>query len=187
MASPPDPPEPPLCIDLDGTLSKGDSTVRAGWRLVLTRPWLAPAIPCWDYKGRARLKEEIARRVPYDAISWRYNGALLAWLKEQHAAGRRLVLASGSDRRMVAAVARHVGLFDEFVASDGTTNFAGARKAEGLAARYGTYDYIGNSTKDVAVWRKARECYLVANSAALTARLARQVRFARIFPGDWAR
>ena len=68
-----------------------------------------------------------------------------------------------------------------------TTNFAGARKAEGLAARYGTFDYIGNSTKDVAVWRKARECYLVANRAALAARLARQVTFARIFPGDWAR
>ena len=177
--------EPPLCIDLDGTLSKGDSTVRMGWRLILTRPWLAPAFPYWEHKGRARLKAEIARRVPYDAMAWHYNRALIAWLQEQRAAGRHLILASGSDRRVVAEVARRLALFDEFLASDGATNFAGATKSEGLIERFGTFDYIGNSKKDVAVWRLARDCYLVANSARLTAWLTQRVKFVRIFPGDW--
>ncbi len=177
--------EPVLCVDLDGTLSKGDSTVRQGWRLVLTRPWLAPAIACWTRKGRARLKHELARRVPYDGVSWRYNRALIAWLRERRADGRRLVLASGSDRRVVAEVARHLDLFDEFLASDGETNFAGASKAAGLAARFGAFDYVGNSRKDVAVWRRARDCYLVANNTALRSWLARRINFTRIFPGDW--
>ncbi len=177
--------EPVLCVDLDGTLSKGDSTLRQGWRLVLTRPWLAPAIPYWTRKGRARLKDELARRVPYDRVSWRYNRALIAWLRERRAAGRRLVLASGSDRRVVAEVARHLDLFDEFLASDGKTNFAGSSKAQGLAARFGAFDYVGNSPKDVAVWRLARDCYLVANNTALKSWLIRRITFTRIFPGDW--
>jgi hypothetical protein len=177
--------EPPLCIDLDGTLSAGDSTVRMGWHLALTRPWLAPAFPFWDHRGRAHLKEQIARRVPYDAVSWRYNATLIAWLRAQRADGRRLVLASGSDRRVVSAVAAHLGLFDEFLSSDGKTNFAGAHKADGLVARYGAFDYIGNSRKDIAVWRRARSCYLVANSRLLTRWLQRRVRFVQIFPGDW--
>ena len=187
MAQTPQQNEPPLCVDLDGTLTKGDSTVRMGWHLALTRPWLAPAIPYWDHHGRARLKEELARRVPSDAISWRYNQTLIAWLRQRHAEGRRLILASGSNYRAVAAVARHVGLFDEFIASDAVTNFAGAAKAAGLTQRFGTFDYIGNSKKDVAVWRLARDCYLVANSDRLTAWLARRVKFTRIFPGDWTR
>lgn len=187
MAPTPPQDEPPLCVDLDGTLTKGDSTVRMGWHLVLTRPWLAPAIPYWDHQSRARLKEELARRVPSDAISWRYNSSLIEWLRQQHKDGRRLILASGSNYRAVAAVARHVGLFDEFIASDAATNFAGAAKASGLARRFGTFDYVGNSKKDVAVWRQARQCYLVTNSAALTKWLAGRVQFARIFPGDWQR
>jgi haloacid dehalogenase-like hydrolase len=177
--------EPVLCVDLDGTLSKGDSTVRQGWRLVLTKPWFAPAIAYWNRKGRARLKYELARRVPYNRVSWRYNRALIAWLRERRADGRRLVLASGSDRRVVAEVARHLDLFDEFLASDGETNFAGASKAAGLAARYGAFDYVGNSRKDVAVWRLARDCYLVANNTALRSWLARRIKFTRIFPADW--
>jgi hypothetical protein len=177
--------EPVLCVDLDGTLSKGDSTFRQGWRLVLTKPWLAPAIPYWDRKGRAHLKDELARRVPYDNVSWRYNRALIEWLRERRADGRRLVLASGSDRRVVAEVARRLQLFDEFLASDGKTNFAGASKAAGLAARFGSFDYVGNSPKDVAVWRLARASYLVANNIALRLWLARRIRFTRIFPGDW--
>jgi len=177
--------EPVLCVDLDGTLSQGDSTVRQGWRLVLTQPWLAPAIAVWVRKGRACLKDELARRVPYDKVSWRYNRALITWLEERRADGRRLVLASGSDHRVVAEVARHLDLFDEFVGSDGETNFTGASKAAGLAARFGTFDYVGNSYKDVAVWRMARERYLVANNAALRSWLARRIRFTRIFPGDW--
>jgi len=177
--------EPVLCVDLDGTLSKGDSTLRQGWRLVLTRPWLAPAIAWWIRDGRGRVKDELARRVPYDNVSWRYNRALIVWLRERRADGRRLVLASGSDHRVVAEVARRLDLFDEFLASDGETNFIGASKAAGLAARFGVFDYVGNSRKDVAVWRLARQCYLVANNAALRSWLARRIKFTRVFPGDW--
>ncbi|MGH6988428.1 MAG: haloacid dehalogenase-like hydrolase [Stellaceae bacterium] len=177
--------EPPLCVDLDGTLMPGDSTVRLGRWLALRRPWLVPAMACWNRKSRAFLKQEIARRAPFDAAAQRYNRALLAWLGEEKAQGRRLVLASGSDHRIVAAAAVHLALFDEFLASDGSTNFAGAAKAAGLAARYGTFDYVGNSRKDVAVWRMARRCYFVGNDPSLRTWLGRRVNFARMFPGDW--
>ena len=74
---------------------------------------------------------------------------------------------------------------DEFLASDGKTNFTGSSKAQGLAARFGAFDYVGNSRKDVAVWRLARDCYLVANNTALKSWLIRRIKFTRIFPGDW--
>jgi phosphoserine phosphatase len=177
--------EPVLCVDLDGTLARGDSMVRLAWRLALAKPWLAPALAMWALKGRAAVKDEIARRAPFDPASLAYNRELLAWLRQEKARGRRLAIASGADRRVVAAVARHLALFDDVLASDGETSLTGRRKGAALAARYGAFDYIGNSRKDLPVWRRAAARYLVRDRPLVAAWLRRRVEFTRIFAADW--
>jgi len=176
-----DAPEPVLCVDLDGTLARGDTMIRAGGWLALSRPWLVPPLALWSLRGRGHLKDQIARRTRFDPASLVYHQGLLAWLRAEKDRGRTLVIASGADRRVVAAVARHLGLFDDILASDGSISLTGSRKAAALAARFGAFDYVGNSGTDLAVWRHARLCYLVARRRGHPARFGRQVRFARIF------
>ena len=48
-----------------------------------------------------------------------YRPDVLEFLRSQKQAGRRLILATGSDRRMADAVAAHLGIFDDVLASDG--------------------------------------------------------------------
>jgi phosphoserine phosphatase len=170
-----------ICVDLDGTLSAGDTMVIGGWQLFRRRPWLAPMFLFWHLWGRAALKREIAKRVPFDPATLVYNRELIAWLKQQRAAGARLVLASGSDESVVAAVTAHLGLFDEFYGSDGKTNLTGPYKAAFLASRFPHFAYVGDSLKDLAVWRRADACYLAGRDPRLIAKLSAQVKFERIF------
>src|SRR5947209_10404071 len=77
---------------------------------------------------------------------------------------RRLFLAIGSDRRMADAVAAHLGLFDEVIASDGHTNLTRHHKLAELTKRYGQrgFDYMGNSSADLCLWEAAGEAYVVS-------------------------
>jgi phosphoserine phosphatase len=171
-----------ICVDLDGSLCDGDTMVRCGIAVLWRKPWLAPRFLVWWMRGRARLKAEIALRAEsFDPAVLRYHDELLSWLRAEKAGGRRLVIASGADRRVVAAVAGHLGLFDEIFASDGRINLTGPRKAAALGRRFAEFAYVGNSRADVAVWRRATTSYLVARGPWLAARLGRQVKFTRVF------
>lgn len=156
--------------------------MQCAFQLLGRKPWLAPRFLFWWMRGRATLKAEIALRAEtFDPAALRYHAELLSWLRAEKAGGRRLVIASGADRRIVAAVAGHLGLFDEIFASDGRINLTGPRKAAALGRRFAEFAYVGNSRADVAVWRRANQSYLVARGPGLAARLGRQVKFTRVF------
>jgi hypothetical protein len=69
---------PPLCVDLDGTLIRTDLL----WESVVSAlrhcPWLLLAIPFRLLRGRAFLKQELARRVSIDVASLPYNPELMS-------------------------------------------------------------------------------------------------------------
>ena len=151
--------EPPLCVDLDGTLVKTDMLMETTARLLATRPWMALALPFWLARGRAHLKREIASRAPFDPALLPYDEKLLADLRAKRAAGRTLVLATAADSTVAQQIAQHLGLFDRTIASDGVRNLKGKAKAEALVAEYGqgNFDYVGNDRFDVPVWKAARK------------------------------
>ena len=155
--------EPPLCVDLDGTLLRNDSFRATLWIFLRCYPWRAPMIFLWWHKGRAFLKRRIAETVSYDVTVWPAHAELLEYLRAERARGRRLVLASGTDESVARRVAEHIGLFDEVVASDGATNVTGPRKTARLNARFGIkgWDYAGNSRVDLPVWQAARQAIVV--------------------------
>ena len=72
------------------------------------------------------------------------------------------------------AVARHTGVFEEVIASDGARNLAGARKAAVLVERFAErgFDYAGNGTVDLHVWKRARRAWVVNAPRSLAARAA---------------
>jgi 4-hydroxybenzoate polyprenyltransferase len=148
---------PVICVDLDGTLLRSDSLHELLCGRLRNRPWQLAFAPVWLLSGRAALKAKLAEGNGIDPSSLPYNEELLTWLRAERSAGRKIVLATAADRRVADAVAKHLGIFDEVLASDGMTNLKGAAKREALAAKYGAFAYVGNSGADFPVWEGAAE------------------------------
>jgi apolipoprotein N-acyltransferase len=185
----PQPNPPPLVADLDGTLIKTDLLWESLARLLRRNPFqLFPVLFWWATRGRAFLKKKLAARVAIDPATLPFNGPFLAFLREQKRAGRKLVLATASDRAMAMPVANHVGLFDEVLGSDGRTNLRGANKLKALTEKFGErgFDYAGNSTADLAVWRGAREAIVVNASRALVKQAAQCAKLGPTFTKDYS-
>lgn len=152
-----------LCVDLDGTLVRTDTLQESLVALVRHRPWLVLALPWWLLRGRAHFKARVASAVDLDPASLPYNTELVAFLREESAAGRPLALATASHATTAKRIAGHVGLFSAVHATDGVVNRKGAAKADLLAHAYGegAFSYAGDARADLAVWKRARSAILV--------------------------
>jgi apolipoprotein N-acyltransferase len=190
MPPPPDAPANPvpLCVDLDGTLIKTDLLWESLARLLRRNPFQLLPVLFWWMRGRAFLKRQLARRVKINPAALPYHEPFLAYLREQKAAGRKLILVTASDRDMALPVANHVGLFDEVLGSDGKTNLRGANKLKALIAKFGErgFDYAGNSSADLAVWRGASEAIVVNASTAVLKRAAECAKPGPTFTQDYS-
>src|SRR5215471_10116052 len=109
--------EVPLCVDLDGTLIKTDLVWESLVRLLRHNPLYLFIVPVWLLGGRARLKDEIARRVEVEAAALPYHQPVVEFLREEQRRGREIILATACDRRLAQRVAYFVGLFSEVLAS----------------------------------------------------------------------
>ena len=182
-----------IAVDLDGTLTLTDTLHESALCLLRNRPISVLALPFWFLGGKAALKAKVADNVNLDVTTLPYNSALIEWLKEERVAGKRIVLCTAADERVAQAVADPLGLFDEVLASDRTTNNAGINKRAALEAKYGSkgYDYAGNSAEDIAVWAGARQAIVVNASDAITKQAAQVATVSKVFPpqavtlSDW--
>lgn len=177
----PEPADVPLCVDLDGTLLATDTLYESLLALARTRPGELWRVPSWLLRGRAAFKRTLALRVLPDVALLPYRKELLEHLRLQRAHGRRIVLATGADELVARAVATHTGLFDEVLASDGRTNLSGARKSAALQARFGRFDYVGDSRADMAVWRHARRALVAGPSPRLVAKARASAESVEVF------
>lgn len=160
----------PLVVDLDGTLIRTDMLHESALRFFRDNPFDILRIPFWLMQGKAVLKESLANRTCFDATCLPYNQELIVWLKQQRSEGRKLILCTASDVVIANAIAKHLGVFDEVIASEGVINLAGRNKATLLESRFGHFgfDYVGNSRADLEVWRSARKAIVVNASSELT-------------------
>ena len=164
-----------LVVDLDGTLAKTDVLVESVLRLLGRKPWLALPMLGWLLRGRAEFKRRVAERVEVDAARLPYHADVLRLAEEARAQGRRVVLATAAAERHAQAVASHLGLFDEVIATSGSVNLSGDRKAGELVRRFGErgFDYAGNAYADLRIWRVARQAILVNPAPGLKAGIRR--------------
>lgn len=182
---PPSPAERPvpLIVDLDGTLIKKDLVWVSLGRWLRENPAGIFAVLFWWMRGRAFLKQQLARRVKLDPAALPFNQKFLAWLREQKASGRKIVLATAADFQMAKPVADYIGIFDEVLASDGRTNLRGRNKLKALVERFGErgFDYAGNSSVDLAVWRGAQGAIVVSRKASLARKAALCAEVRKVF------
>ena len=155
----------PLCVDLDGTLTRTDLLFEAFFVLVKQNPLSIFLCFVWAMHGRAYLKEQIAQRVNIDVGVLPYNTELLAWLSDERASGRDLYLCTATNQRLASQIATHVGLFTGVLASTVSNNLLGKNKARALVEQFGDrgFDYCGDARADIPVWRQARQAIVVGD------------------------
>jgi 4-hydroxybenzoate polyprenyltransferase/phosphoserine phosphatase len=168
-----DHPTYPICVDLDGTLVHTDLlyeslavAARSDWTVLFK-------IPLWLTKGRSHLKRQLAQRGPVRADVLPYRKEVVAWLRQEHANGRHLILATGADEALARDVAKHLGIFSEVIGSHESCNLIREAKAAALVERFGKagFSYVGDSNQDLPVWQEAAEAIVVARSPRLIARV----------------
>src|ERR1700722_13862705 len=174
--------ERPLCVDLDGTLVKSDTFVDSLMVLARRHPIAFLRAPLWALKGKAHVKSQVASMVTLDAAHLPYNRPLLDYLRDEHAAGRKLFLATGADRVLARNVANHLGIFEDVIASDGTINLTGQNKLERLEQRFPDFDYVGNALPDLPILQGAQEAMLANPDLRLNSALkSRNIPVSRSF------
>ena len=110
----------------------------------------------WLFAGKAYFKRRLADAVLPEVGDIPYHRAVLTWLEQQRDGGARLVLATASDKRIANAVAEYLGIFDEVLGTE-DKNLSSEQKRVVLVERFGEkrFEYVGNSSADLLVWRSA--------------------------------
>jgi 4-hydroxybenzoate polyprenyltransferase len=173
----------PLVVDLDGTLIKTDLLLETASQFVLAQPWQTYKLLAWLSQGKSALKTHLAQNTSIDATALPYNEVLITWLKQEKAKGRVIVLATASHRLLADQVAAHLGLFDDVLATDASTNLKSAAKRAALVAKYGEkgFDYVGNDWADLPVWQSAAQVHVVSRSSRLIEVARRHGKLGEVF------
>jgi 4-hydroxybenzoate polyprenyltransferase len=137
-------------VDLDGTLVKSDTLLDTVIVLARQSPGELLHFPRWINQGKAVFKREVSSRAAIDVVHLPYNQPLLEYLRQQHAEGREIYLATGADTLLAERVAAHLGIFAGVLASDGSVNLTGHNKLAAFQEKFPAgFCYIGNARPDV--------------------------------------
>ena len=153
----------PIFIDLDGTLIRSDVFAESLLRLLKADPLKIFSLAGWLLRGRSVAKTMTARQVTFDPRMLPYNEDVIALLTRERSGGRRIILATAAHWRPARAVARHLGIFDDVIASNVRQNLKGKRKLARIhsAAGGAPFTYGGDSGADRPIWRAAETAIFV--------------------------
>ena len=151
-----------IAVDLDGTLISSDTLVESFFLFLKKSPWRFFEPLLWLMKGKAYLKQCLVESTIPDPESLPYNQELLLWLGQQRHAGAKLILATAASHKIATAIADHLGIFDEVIATQ-DVNLSAKQKQKALVERFGegNFEYVGNSQDDLAVWKSSAVVHLV--------------------------
>jgi 4-hydroxybenzoate polyprenyltransferase len=139
----------------------------------------------WAVKGRAAFKDRIALRVGIVAENLPYRESFLAYLREEKAKGRYLVLATAAHSSIAQAVATHLGIFDKVLATESGHNLKGEAKLQAIREHVGaSFVYAGDSKADLPVWFAAEKSVLVGAAPHIVALVQNSVPVERCFPKE---
>ena len=154
---------PTIFIDLDGTLIRTDVFAESAIRLVKAKPTAILSLIAWSLRGRSVAKTMVARLAPFDASMLPYNEEVIALLTREREGGRQIVLTTAAHWKPARAVARHLGIFDDVLASDARRNLKGTAKLARIRAfaQDRAFTYGGDNRSDRPIWRAAQSAIFV--------------------------
>jgi len=177
----------PLVLDVDGTFLKTDMLFECFWAGLGKDPWGVLRATLSHLGNRAALKRALAERADLRTDLLPVHPEIADLARAGRAQGREVVLASASDRRLVARLARDHGLSERVFASEPGQNLKGPAKARALVAAYGAggFDYAGNAAADRAIWAEAENALIVGAHPGIAAALSRAGKTVIPYPGGW--
>ena len=154
----------PIAVDLDGTLCHTDTLFEGLVALLFSKP-LAFLKSLTLVGNRARFKHYIFNRVQIDVEGLPWNEPLIDYLRQQKDDGRLIYLATATSDAVAQAVAMHLDLFDQVLASSEKMNLKGSAKARELCAVFGErkFVYAGDARADFSVWAYASAAIVVGD------------------------
>jgi len=169
-------PSLPLCVDLDGTLLATDCLWESFAHRLNKNPLVVLLAPIWLLRGKAYLKNQLAKGVELDVETLPENPRFLDWLAGEVKTGRDVYLVSASNQALVSAVAEKFGFFKEAIGSHKGLNLRGKNKAQYLVDRFGDkgFDYAGNDFSDLIIWGSSRTAILVDPTARLLSKVSKE-------------
>lgn len=174
-----------ICVDLDGTLVNGDTTLMAVRRYLHGNYHRTFRLLAWLTRGRAYLKRQLFTEITLAVDDLPYNRQVIDLLRSYRSAGRDIYLVTASDASIAQLVVEHFAdLFVGYYASDGVTNLRQRAKAELLIKVFGKggFVYFGNSHDDLAVWRYAAEGVIVSDNQRLVHKAKKLCNVSAVFP-----
>ena len=153
----------PLIVDLDHTLINTDLLFESSKGVLKQQPWLILLYPFWFFQGKGYLKDQLVRRFTMDVSTLPYIQDTIDYINERKKQGSTIVLATASHKDYAFAVAKHIGLFDDVMASNADFNLSSHNKADKLIERFGHkgFDYMGDHMRDMPVWEASNLSILV--------------------------
>ncbi len=153
----------PLIVDLDHTLINTDLLYESSIGVLKKQPWLIFTYPFWFFKGKGYLKNQLAMRHEIDVTILPYLQETINYIHERKKQGSKVILATASHKDYAFAVAKHVELFDDVMASNAEFNLSSHNKAAKLIERFGNqgFDYMGDHMRDMPVWEASNLAILV--------------------------
>ncbi|MEZ6132666.1 MAG: haloacid dehalogenase-like hydrolase [Planctomycetaceae bacterium] len=152
----------PIVVDLDGTLTPANTLLVSLLLALKKNPLILFLLPFWVLPGRASFKCKIAAHAVFSAEKLVYCSPLLDYLRREQCGGRKVILATAAHVSIANAVAAHLGLFSDVLATEAGRNLKGGKKLEAIRCLVGPeFVYAGDSKADLPIWKAAKAAILV--------------------------
>ena len=145
-----------LFVDLDGTLIKEDLSNLAFRHSIKNYPFKTLFfLLIFLFKGKPYLKDKISKNfdIPFENLT--YNKAAFDFIREVKNRHRVVYLISGSHQILVDQMGKYLNIFFESFGTRDNFNMVGSNKVRFIKEnlKIHDFDYLGNSHKDLPIWR----------------------------------
>ena len=150
----------PLIVDYDGTYIKVDSLVESFFILLLTKPF--KAILLLKYiKNIPKFKRYVLETNKSGDLIPK-NIEVLEFLKVEKKIERSIHLVSGSNESFIKESLDEDSIFDSIHGTSENINLVGKKKLGFIKSEISEdFDYIGDSFKDIPIWKASNKAYVV--------------------------
>lgn len=153
-----------LAVDLDHTLINTDMIFVGLKYLILHKAYLLPILVIiFLLKGRPSSKKYLYDNTSISIEDLPYNNSIINFINTNRKKYTHVILISGSYYKYVESIANYLNIFDSFKGTSITINMISSNKTTYLKNNFNNFifDYIGDSKKDIPIWKKSRKAFVV--------------------------
>jgi len=145
-----------LFVDLDGTLINEDLSNLAFFHSLKNFPFKTLFyLFVFLFKGKPYLKYKISKyfSIPFENLT--FNKAAFDFIRDAKNRNRAVYLISGSHQKLVDQMANYLDFFYESFGTRENFNMVGSNKVRFIKEnlKINDFDYLGNSHKDLPIWK----------------------------------